>query len=45
MENRLPSAEKQVNEQRATSTIFPALQRSYRTSVEFPDQDKEENMG
>lgn len=45
MENRLTSTEKQVNEQRATPTIFPALQRLYRTSVEFSGQDKEEDMG
>lgn len=45
MENRLTSTEKQVNEQRATPTIFPALQISYRTSVEFSGQDKEEDTG
>lgn len=39
MENRLPSTEKQVNEQRVTSTIFPALQRSYKIPV-----SEKENM-
>lgn len=41
----MSSTEKRVNEQRATSTIFTALQRSYRTFVEFSGQDNEEHVG